>query len=109
MLLTLAFLLFTPPSLAGSQSERDAEAIRLVAEVERLGQKLAWSGVERNYASLVELKGVTVPRPPTSSAPRRRSNAATSAAPGSEPSGRSSRPGRPRNSSEPPRGRPTST
>jgi hypothetical protein len=63
MLLTLAFLLFTPPSLAGSQSERDAEAIRLVAEVERLGQKLAWSGVERNYASLVELKGVTVPSP----------------------------------------------
>lgn len=47
------------PAVAG-QSERDAEAYRLHAELDRLSQKRAWSGVDRTYDRLVALKDVTI-------------------------------------------------
>ena len=58
----IALLLLVNPALAGSRHQ--AEAIRLYEEIDRLAQKNAWSGVERNYRHLLQLEvdwGIPVP------------------------------------------------
>jgi len=46
------------PAFAGGESE-DAERYRLQAEMDRLARRNVWKGVERTYAELLDLGGLT--------------------------------------------------
>ena len=59
-MIALLALVLTAPAVASSRAERDAEAYRLSTEIERLGQKLAWQGVERKYVSVMALHNVQI-------------------------------------------------
>jgi len=52
------FCLGFAPAHAGGEGE-DAERYRLQAEMDRLARRNVWKGVERTYAELVELGGLT--------------------------------------------------
>lgn len=61
MLTPIWLSLLLQPAFSAPKDARQAEAIRLVEEMQRLSQRTAWSGVERQFDKLEKLKGVEIP------------------------------------------------